>query len=224
MKLSTAIILICCPALVLCALPPGYQDKLLCPCNFCRARKKMPFGWVGAQASFVQCKNSCGDVQPVTTWGWRVNTAKELNDLQNRGYHENDCSTSSAETFACKNKKAEPCKPKSCTLWNDGCNNCLINDGALGRCTDMACLTLGQPYCSHFKDGMQCTGPNKCQAPKDCVSFFDGCNICVSRQGGLHTCTRKYCADLQQPYCQAYADGRKCEALDQCSSEAVVKG
>ena len=105
-----------------------------------------------------------------------------------------------------------------------GCNNCLINDGVLGRCTDMACVTLGQPYCSQFKDGMQCTGPNKCSAPEDCVSFFDGCNVCGSRQGGVSICTRRYCEDLQQPYCQAYADGRKCEALDQCSSEAVVKG
>ena len=133
MKITTVTMLVSFPALAFSALPPGYQDKLLCPCNFCRVRKQTAFGWVGyvcghdksldivekcacysvhnnkmricrPQSSFVQCQNSCGDVQPVTTWGSMINTANELTDLQNRGYHEHECSESSVEMkYACTN-------------------------------------------------------------------------------------------------------------------------
>ena len=106
------------------------------------------------------------------------------------------------------------------TIHIPGCNSCLVNNGALGKCTEKTCLALGQAYCSQYKDGMQCTGPYTCSAPKDCTSFFNGCNTC----GHVDECGEKACAQSQQPYCQVYADGRKCEALNQCTSEAVVKG
>ena len=47
MKLVVATLLASFPAFVFSALPPGYQDKLLCPCNFCRVPKQKPLGWVG---------------------------------------------------------------------------------------------------------------------------------------------------------------------------------
>jgi len=233
MKLVVAILLASFPAFVFSALPPGYQDKLLCPCNFCRVPKQQPLGWVGPQASFVQCKNSCGDTKPVTTWGSRVSTTIKLNELQSLGYHEKECSSSSVTTYACKNA-AVSCKngkvasdvPKSCTLWHDGCNKCLANDGVLGGCTKMYCATKGPAYCSHYKDGMECTGAHKCSPPQDCTSFYDGCNSCGAQNGRTTFCTMMYCMPeyQRQPYCRAFADGRKCQGLDQCGEVVVVKG
>ena len=42
--------------------------------------------------------------------------------------------------------------------------------------------------------------------PKDCISWFDGCNICTVKDGRLGACTRKYCPPeaVQEPECLKY--------------------
>lgn len=136
---------------------------------------------------------------------------------------EEDCptTTQAPTTVAASNV------PKSCTLWNDGCNSCLANSGVLGGCTEMACFTKGTPYCSHYKDGMTCKGVHKCSPPMDCVAFYDGCNSCGATNGKTTFCSMMYCMPeyTRQPYCTKFKDGRECQGVDSClAAPLVVKG
>jgi len=48
----------------------------------------------------------------------------------------------------------EPCIPKNCKSWYDGCNRCHVNnDGSLLGCTKMMCFTKSEPNCvSYYRD------------------------------------------------------------------------
>jgi hypothetical protein len=37
--------------------------------------------------------------------------------------------------------------PPNCLTWNDGCNNCMIENGALTICTGITCLINKEPEC-----------------------------------------------------------------------------
>jgi len=41
--------------------------------------------------------------------------------------------------------------PTTCTLWNDGCNNCGVNKGKLTFCTKMMCFRKQKPHCLKYK-------------------------------------------------------------------------
>jgi len=41
--------------------------------------------------------------------------------------------------------------PTSCTLWNDGCNNCGVNKGKLTFCSRMMCFRKQTPHCVKYK-------------------------------------------------------------------------
>ena len=41
--------------------------------------------------------------------------------------------------------------PTSCTLWNDGCNNCGVNKGKLTFCSKMMCFRKQKPHCVKYK-------------------------------------------------------------------------
>ena len=128
----TAIAFILLPVCVFSALPPGYEDILLCPCDFCKNNKEQEPGfagyataikkletnsWISLQfcyftlraiwtcrpiSMFWECKSRDGKTLAVTTWGTIVSTHEELDELHKGGYHELECGSSS--TYACTSK------------------------------------------------------------------------------------------------------------------------
>ena len=55
------------------------------------------------------------------------------------------------EEFANHKKYTNTNIPTTCTLWNDGCNNCGVNNGKLTFCTRMMCIRKGRPHCVKYK-------------------------------------------------------------------------
>ena len=72
------------------ALPPGYEDVLLCPKGFCKEFVDRD-GMVGPQRMFYRCRHPTAlSVVSVKTWGTRTNVM-ELNKLLNAGFHGGMC-------------------------------------------------------------------------------------------------------------------------------------
>jgi len=40
--------------------------------------------------------------------------------------------------------------PNDCTVWYDGCNTCVVNNGVLGGCTRLMCFTEDAPECRTY--------------------------------------------------------------------------
>lgn len=51
--------------------------------------------------------------------------------------------------------------------------------------------------------------PQNPTIPKDCVSWFDGCNTCGVENGKLTMCTMMYCETPAEPYCQKFSGDKK---------------
>jgi aspartate carbamoyltransferase regulatory subunit len=66
------------------ALPPGYEDELHCPKNYCLADKPQPAGFAGPRASFHKCVHG-NKTAPVEAWGSKKGEAHKKN-LKNNGY------------------------------------------------------------------------------------------------------------------------------------------
>jgi len=76
------------------ALPPGYEDVLLCPPTYCLTRRHNIFpGYVGRSSSMHVCKSMNGeDDRRPTAWGTRVNEAESrLRTLLAQSYHRRSC-------------------------------------------------------------------------------------------------------------------------------------
>ena len=92
-KLQTLVyVLFATATLTSAALPPGYEDVLLCPKGYCLQRKvgRIP---IGRRSTQYRCKSLFANkyVQTVA-WGTRrVNAKAELADLVQREFHENPC-------------------------------------------------------------------------------------------------------------------------------------
>jgi hypothetical protein len=87
-----AVLLALIPCLASAALPPGYQDKLLCGAGQCRRPNKLfvASGMVGPQSLFVECLAlATGEVTAVKTWGKK--TGVVLETLIADGFHEAEC-------------------------------------------------------------------------------------------------------------------------------------
>ena len=61
-----------------------------------------------------------------------------------------------------------------------------------------------------------------CSPPQDCISFFDGCNVCGANNGQTTYCTQKFCFQKKQSFCRVFNDGRKCQALADCSGSGTT--
>jgi len=110
------IFILCCLGVAgtMAALPPGNQDVLLCPPGRCKASKPgIRKGIKGAQSMFKICRRNSSyadkrrdEIQEgsldenhdmvdknefVTTWGYKVLSAKKLLGLLAEGYHEHYC-------------------------------------------------------------------------------------------------------------------------------------
>ena len=64
------------------------------------------------------------------------------------------------------------------------------------------------PPIVHVTDPLPPPLNEKPSIPKDCVSWFDGCNRCMVHDGKLNACTRMYCYSQQDnPHCMSYKAG-----------------
>jgi len=98
------------------------------------------------------------------------------------------------------------------------------------------CTEEYDPVCAVTKNDVVRTFPNACYAdkaqaiiihtgmcrknevgkrkketniPKECVSWYDGCNTCSVKDGVLGVCTTRYCLQQEQPRCIEWEDGYK---------------
>ena len=90
------------------------------------------------------------------------------------------------------------CVPQNCLEWNDGCNTCNSDDGALTGCTEVACY--GNPGNSRCEKEIN-------RIPSNCASWYDGCNTCMVNNGELGGCTMMMCFRQGEPHCQSFHVG-----------------
>jgi len=81
-----------------------------------------------------------------------------------------------------------------------------------GECTPIVgssvCSNCGNGTCEKWEN--QCNCLEDCSQtpiiPKDCISWYDGCNNCTVENGKLSACTRMYCEKYQEPKCLQYQE------------------
>ena len=92
--------------------------------------------------------------------------------------------------------------------------------GMAGVCEDgLECVyTMGpmiadapgtcQTICQTARDNQgNCMDVNTPQIPKNCVTWYDGCNTCSIDHGEIQGCTMMYCFTQAEPYCQVFTSG-----------------
>ena len=70
-----SLLLICQTSTTLSALPPGYEDLILCraAATSCLRPHPQPHGWCGPRTAFVECCDTeTGEVSRPRGWGWKV--------------------------------------------------------------------------------------------------------------------------------------------------------
>ena len=89
MKLIVCVLLLAFVAVGQAALPPGYEDHVLCPPNSCKERVDSPV--VGPARLIYRCRHVTGAVLAVKTWGPRTASPARLTMLMRSGYHHRTC-------------------------------------------------------------------------------------------------------------------------------------
>jgi len=76
------------------ALPPGHEDELYCPPDYCMRKKDIDEEMAGPLSGFVECVGPAGDVVEVTPWGPLLENADDVKDmLLDQGFHMEECMT-----------------------------------------------------------------------------------------------------------------------------------
>ena len=93
------------------------------------------------------------------------------------------------------------CVKEGCKTWFDSCNTCLVGiDGSL-NCTEEVCYRpTKEATCLDEIDTINIV-PG---IPKNCVTWYDGCNTCSTHNGVIQGCTLMMCFTSSQPYCQVF--------------------
>ena len=61
--------------------------------------------------------------------------------------------------------------PATCSLWENGCTTCGVNDGRLTFCSMVICqYSKCLPHCTQYEDDAT--------PPDNCMTWHDGCNWC----------------------------------------------
>ncbi|EGD73284.1 hypothetical protein PTSG_05000 [Salpingoeca rosetta] len=112
--------------------------------------------------------------------------------------HYEDESTSSPTTSSAPSTATtattRPAIPRDCVRWYDGCNTCMVEDGKITGCTEIACFRHEEPRCLEFSPP---------RIPHRCLTWFDGCNTCSVAGGKPYLCTLRACAEdsMEEPRC-----------------------
>lgn len=73
-------------------LPPGYEDEIYCPPDFCLQAKGVADGFAGPRTAFVECvhQSDSSNVVEATAWGKKHGDEKREQLLQD-GFHMTEC-------------------------------------------------------------------------------------------------------------------------------------
>jgi len=106
----------------------GTSCAILKRLNDCKSGKM-------SQAMKTGCAKTCGACRQQSNVQIMANNCKKIynEEVINKKHY--------------KNTKI----PTTCTLWNDGCNNCGVNKGKLTFCTKMMCIRKQKPRCLKYK-------------------------------------------------------------------------
>ena len=96
------------------------------------------------------------------------------------------------------------CVTEGCKTWFDSCNTCIVNEDYELICTEEICYHgISSAICI---DGEGTITPDPI-IPKNCVTWYDGCNTCSVSNGILQGCTLMMCITQTEPYCQVFTSG-----------------
>lgn len=100
------------------------------------------------------------------------------------------------------------CVEQGCSNWYDGCNTCNIDEGII-TCSERLCYTVtpGSSECRDFEHPQISEPGTSNSIPKNCVTWYDGCNTCSILNGEIAGCTMMMCFTNNIPYCQAFSRG-----------------
>ena len=132
------------------------------------------------------------------------------------------------DKFRCvpDNYKPDVC-PAGCKSWYDGCNTCeCLSTNQLGACTKRACMQYDTPKCNYYEDDSYIDDTSNDyviddndECPKDCSTWYDGCNTCQCNNGKLGACTKRFCAVYEEAKCLDRICPRDCERwYDGCNT------
>ena len=97
------------------------------------------------------------------------------------------------------------CIDEGCNTWFDSCNTCIVKKDNTLQCTEEICYhALSDAVCL---DGIGIITPNPI-IPKNCITWYDGCNTCTVNNGELQGCTLMMCITNSEPYCQVFTSGK----------------
>ena len=96
------------------------------------------------------------------------------------------------------------CVTEGCKTWFDSCNTCIVNEDYELICTEEICYHgISSAICI---DGKGTITPDPI-IPKNCVTWYDGCNTCSVSNGILQGCTLMMCITQTEQYCQVFTSG-----------------
>jgi len=124
------------------------------------------------------------------------------------------CST--YEEPKCLDKEEEkPTIPENCGIWFDGCNTCNIFEGQIDACTRESCSVYQKPKCLHKT--REPVPVEVAEPPKDCLTWFDGCNRCKVLEDGRLVCTEMFCYMKSEPKCLEFKEPVKPAIPENCT-------
>jgi hypothetical protein len=142
---------------------------------------------------------------------------------------------------ACPQKKC----PDKCLKWFDGCNTCKCDKNGNKQCNKQFCTQRSDSNClENIEDKDE--EPHNCytreswsddkrkwccvekkvgcapqlNCPRDCSSWYDGCNTCTCNEGYIGACTEKYC--FRQGKSQCFDKNPQCIMVDCAPGYALL--
>lgn len=91
----------------LTALPPGYEDHILChPASACLRPLPRPNGWSGARTDLLECcEPVTGEVSRPRSWGWKLDIGYRAELLRQGWGYARQCTVHEAGQCRQTNKK-----------------------------------------------------------------------------------------------------------------------
>lgn len=105
-------------------------------------------------------------------------------------------------------KETSAAIPAECTMWFDGCNNCMVSDGQIAGCTRKYCPdeTMKEPKCLEVKkealisrsESCQQAGGNWIEEHNECE--YIGKDWCDAEGGNFNECGSA-CRNIESEIC-----------------------
>merc|ERR1711939_768124 len=105
----------------------------------------------------------------------------------------------------CIRESKQDCKALTSAPSADKCTLEAIKSSLKGK---PECLIPLRTACKSFLQKNSKSKP--VEIPKDCTSWFDGCNVCTANKGKKTGCSKKICNRDEKAFCKAFESGKKC--------------